>query len=252
MRALFIQVTVSLLVYCSALPLAIAGDVEPCPPPEQEVTLPKGMSEIDSVAQAIPLQASGSAPCGKSARDSLDSPASCCTPGMLTEIKSLGSATLSKVDAAEKALANPSSQEDLLWKHFRVKPSDTARIQTIRARLSEIADSIRNSKAVTYYCRDSQDDACGGGKRRAATENCSSSRPPRMWFCGSYESSKFFNGPGWLRTFVHEHAHAGCHSVGEISSAGTETYNRDGGGYPPATDKAIKNADSYASFALEF
>jgi hypothetical protein len=245
MRALYVHV--ALAVLASSVNAAHAADSpnpnEPCDPIVQEVALPQGVAEAKIVVQAIP--------CSKFARDRLDSPA-CCTPGMLTEIKKLSRATLPKVRAAERALADPAAYADILWKHFRVQASDTARIRTIRARLRDIAASIRNPKAVQYFCRDSFDDVCGVGKTRALTENCSTVRPPRLWFCGTYESADYFFGSSWLRTFVHEHAHASCRTVDKISPAGAETYNRAKGDYPPSADRAIRNADSYASFALEF
>jgi hypothetical protein len=111
---------------------------------------------------------------------------------------------------------------------------------------------------VSFVCRDSlEDPLCGSGGLRAETiPTCSPSSQIYITFCGDYNASArqgqtYLSGESWLRTVIHEYAHAGCPGSGQILPAGAEIYRR-GSGYPPDNpDTAIKNADSYAWFAME-
>jgi hypothetical protein len=210
---------------------------------------------LDSYIVTTQMLSSGSTErCDPARRDSMEMPPpQCCTASMLAELRAMREPAIARLERALRALDSPGDHADRLRRHFRVSPSDGARTARIRARLQEMLDSIRDPQAVQVYCRDRFDKTCMNGLRRAATFNCSSSRPPMMMFCANYDGRRYFDGDGWLRTFMHEHAHAGCRRVGDISSAGHASYNHPGAtNYPPPADEAVRNADSLASFAHEF
>lgn len=181
--------------------------------------------------------------CTPTERQALDVPAPpCCTLAMLREIWRLRAEAVPVVWNAFKKLFRPNDLREALWSNFRVRPDDLARVAVIRNQFGDMLDTI-TSEDVLFMCRDEGDPACS--KRRAASEN---TRPRRVWFCGSYVFStmgdKYLVGDDWLKTVIHEFAHAAAPN--RILPAGKEFY-----GYPPNDPEvAVKNADSYALFAL--
>jgi hypothetical protein len=105
--------------------------------------------------------------------------------------------------------------------------------------------------SVRIFCRDAGDHPCSAFGRRAAADNCSSVRPANLWLCADYHGTRFLSDGDWVRTLVHEFAHAACTQVGGMLAEGGESY-RHRPPYPPADpDRAIRNADSYSWFATE-
>ena len=195
--------------------------------------------------------------CTYDERNSADSSSrTCCTPSMEGEIDGLRSSGLRRVQYALSQLkSSPQSVTQQLQTHFLVKPSDTASVTRIGDQLQHMADAMQpGNTSVQYWCRDQKDkNACpqhGNLVRRAASNNCSSTVPNRMLFCGNYGASPYL-GSGWLKTVIHEFAHVGCPPGGQILPAGSEFYQGVTAYPPPDAATAIKNADSYANFALD-
>jgi hypothetical protein len=172
---------------------------------------------------------------------------------MLREIWRLRAQASPIVFNATRKLMHPQRVRGPLWAHFRVRPNDLFRVAIIRNQFENMSLAIF-SDDVRFMCRDQGDPSCR--QRRAAADNCSSTSPRHMWFCGGYVFSSMPNGgsylfgSGWLKTVIHEYAHLGCPRAGGILSMGNEYY-MGRPGYPPSDPNlAIKNADSYASFAM--
>jgi hypothetical protein len=151
--------------------------------------------------------------------------------------------------------SSPQSVSQQLQAHFLVQPSDAASVKKIADQFQHMADAMQpGNTSVQYWCRDQKDqNACpqhGNLVRRAASSNCSSTVPNRMLFCGNYNATPFL-GASWLKTMIHEFAHAGCPPGGQILPAGSEYYKGVTAYPPPDAATAIRNADSYANFALD-
>ena len=153
---------------------------------------------------------------------------------------------------AFRKLFNPKTVSGALWDHFRVRPNDILRVLQIQNQFSSMLDVMVSDK-IQFMCRDNSDPNCRGFY--GFSDNCSSTTPIHITLCGWYVfatmgGSSFLGDPRWLQTLIHEYAHAGCTTLGAILPAGSEFY-ASRGGYPPSDpDVAIKNADSYANFAL--
>ncbi|MEO1208794.1 MAG: DUF4157 domain-containing protein [Cyanobacteria bacterium J06638_20] len=195
-------------------------------------------------------------PCDASRRDSLDRPTpSCCTPAMLRELTELRTTARPIISNALNALSRPQSVQAQLQAHFRVNPDDSANLAIIRTQYQNMLNTM-DSEEVQFWCRGIGDATCQtqGGQRRATSINCHAMSPLISMFCGNYEGSvaggTFLSGENWVRTMIHEYAHLGCPTVGLILSSGNEFYvGRPE--YPgPTAEVAVKNADSYANFAI--
>ncbi len=180
-------------------------------------------------------------------------PPHCCTATMLGELRSLSlKASLKVQHARVKLIEQPASLAEPLRAHFRVNPSNpdhAAHLRYIAAQLLNMGVVSLYERAV-FYCRDAGDEYCvSQGMAQAISTNCPGSTLPVMFFCGYYDGEPFL-GSGWLKTVIHEYAHVGCTSAGIILDASNEIYKGQSG-YPPPADQAVKNADSYAEFAME-
>ncbi|HMD96342.1 MAG TPA: DUF4157 domain-containing protein [Terriglobia bacterium] len=191
--------------------------------------------------------------CDAPTRQSVNMPIpSCCTQSMLQEIWNLRGTAIPICWNAFRKLFKPGGVSAALWDHFRVRPNDTLRVVKIQNQFSSMLD-VMVSDRIQFMCRDATDSMCRGFF--GFSDQCSSTSPVHIWLCGGYVfatvgGSKFLGEPHWPQTLIHEYAHAGCPAVGAILPAGSEVYASKGG-YPPADpDVAIKNADSYANFAL--
>jgi hypothetical protein len=197
-----------------------------------------------------------SAECSVAQRRSMDlPPATCCTAAYLKDIWKMRDEGLKLVSNALNRLLRPESVADALWAHFKVLPSDGSRLPVIRARFEEMERAMQAAD-VQFLCRDFGDPGDCSGKRAGVADNCSSLPVKHILLCGNIALSQagagtFLDDPHWLRTMIHEYAHAGCSAPGLINAEGAEVYQADPKRkYPPEPDIAIKNADSYAGFAL--
>jgi hypothetical protein len=181
----------------------------------------------------------------------------CCTESMIGEIQTVLGQAIPAVESAITNLANPKSLTDQLWNNFRVKPDDEASLGQIRLILQSMKSSMESSK-VRYMCNHETDFACAGeGAKTGPT--CSPGSDIVIRLCAQYPlveedaKQKFLTGSRWVRTMIHEHAHAGCPGSGLIFAANEEFYKegKKGGPYPQSADRNIKNADCYAWFVMD-
>jgi len=195
----------------------------------------------------------GEARCTADERQSLARINLCCTESMLEEIGSLRAQAVPVVyTAARKLSSAPDDVSGPLWDHFRVRPDDRPRILVIVHQLELMVGEMTRDD-VKFACRDWMIDPMCFGIHASTSPTCTSSRPVYIHFCGDYEfgETRYLSGGHWLKTLIHEYAHAACPGTSMIRPAGSEFY-RGKPGYPPESpDVAVRNADSYANFALE-
>jgi len=181
----------------------------------------------------------------------------CCTASMIAEIQGVLGQALPAVESAITNLKDPKSLKDQLWNNFRVKPDDEASIGQIRLILESIKSSMESSN-VKYVCNHITDFACAGVTAKTGP-TCSPGSEIFIRLCADYPlteedaKSKFLGGSHWVRTMIHEHAHAGCPGTGLIFPAGDEFYKegKKTGPYPQTPEKNVKNADCYAWFVMD-
>lgn len=187
---------------------------------------------------------------------------SCCTAPMLREVFSLRQQAAPIVqNAARKLATNPSGVGEALQRHFRVNPTNLARIRQIVGRLEIMLNDLTRNTGVRFLCNYWGDSMCRQhvGPNRVRQTNAITypqNVPPIIRFCGTYFSAtsggRFLDDSHWLQTTIHEYAHIG--SMGGPSQsrpygAGQEYYFNQGG--YPAGANLVRNADSYANFAME-
>lgn len=222
-----------------------------CPSSQQKrPTLPTRQVTIGQV---------GSNRCSPEERQSMEKVNLCCTPKMVGEIQTILGQAIPAVANARSRLESPKDVRDQLWNNFRVKPDDETSIAKIRMTLQNVENSM-NSSNRTYVCSDSTDPACTGerGPISARTlPTCAPTAHIYIRLCNTYPATDdqakqpFLPESHWVRTMVHEHAHAGCSGSGDMLPVGTEFYkNRDP--YPrKQSNDNIKNADCYAWFVMD-
>ena len=196
----------------------------------------------------------GSNRCEASERQSMEQINLCCTQNMIGEIQGLLGQAIPIVENARNRLNTPSEVSDQLWNNFRVRPDDQTRIAQIRLILDSMKNSMEGNR-VKYVCSHVSDPACS--RIHASTvPTCSPSGDVHIRLCAEYPlleedaNQRFLPDSHWVRTLIHEHAHAGCPGSGLIFPAGAEFY-KDRGTYPREPDRNIKNADCYAWFAMD-
>ena len=209
--------------------------------------------------EAAAIRQTAEQACSAEERQSMERLNRCCTASMLNEIQSVRAQAIPIVHQAGLRLRNsPNGVRGALWDHLRIRPDDQQRMPIVRNQLELMVKALAGNN-VTFSCRDEMmDPMCGMGTMRARTSpTCTGSGPFDVALCGSYESSvqlenwPFLFGGSWLKTMIHEYAHVACPGSGMILPAGQEFY-QGRSGYPPEDpDVAIKNADSYANFALD-
>jgi hypothetical protein len=97
---------------------------------------------------------------------------------------------------------------------------------------------------------------CRSGAVRATTSpTCAPSEHIYIHFCGQHQASaqrgeRYLPGGDWLRTMIHEYAHAGCPGTGQIFPAGSEFYKGESR-YLREADMKVKIADCYAWFTMD-
>jgi hypothetical protein len=210
-----------------------------------------------ALTQTAAISQPASAPCSADDRQAMDKVNPCCTTAMLDQIKSLHPPAIANVQRAYDKLASPTSVSDLLMTHFRLQPSDSARIGVVRDRFQQMLNAMVNGEA-TFVCRDVSDPKCALKGFLTDSDHCKSDPPRYMTFCANYklsaEAGMDFLPPGsWVQKLIHEYVHISCHESLQIlgGGAGIEFYQGKAGYPPEDPDVAIKNADSYANFAME-
>ncbi|MBE9514091.1 MAG: DUF4157 domain-containing protein [Chloroflexi bacterium] len=202
----------------------------------------------------VDLTQQPSAPCDAAQRGMN----SYCTSTMINEIEGkVGEAIPIVRNAISRLSSSPQGVRSQLWDHFRIRPDDS-RIPLVLGQFRSMLTEMEGHDVI-FLCSDFSDPLCEGGYR-GRSSNCQNSRPRYMQLCGDYSwhvddpNSNFLStrsSINWVKTIIHEYAHIGCITPPGILGEGNEFY-RGRGTYPPGNpDIAIKNADSYAWFAME-
>lgn len=212
------------------------------------------------------LQGRAAAACNQEQRQDMTQINSCCTAEMLQAIEANLSQGIPRVRNALAALQNPGDAARPLRENFGVAGDDATRVGVIRGRFQQMLDLMTGSD-VTFLCRSRQSEPfcqpdASGRQTIASASNCARGGPLMMQFCGDYDEAvrggNYFpslgGGNNWVKNLVHEYAHLAGSRECAMLPAGSESYRGDQGGrpYPPARpDDAVRNADSYAWFAMD-
>jgi hypothetical protein len=210
------------------------------------------------------LQGRATAACDLSQRQDMERINTCCTSGMLSEIESNLSQAVPRVRNALTALRAPDDAAEPLRENFGVSGDDATRVGVIRGRFQQILDLMTGSD-VTFLCRSRQTEPfcqpdAGGRATIASASNCARNSPLMMQFCGDYDQAAaggtYFpslRGSNWVKNLIHEYAHLAGSRECAMLPAGSESYRHDSSRpYPPRSpDDAVRNADSYAWFAMD-
>jgi hypothetical protein len=238
----------------SSLPRLRSGlGLQRCPASTpQRPQVPKLPTREVKIGQA------GSKQCDKDERQSMEQVNLCCTGTMIGEIQAVLGRAIPAVENARNRLKNPKDVSEQLLKNFNVRPDEKNHIDQIQLMLQRIQESMEGNK-VKYVCSHSTDPACNpqGRHARAITlPTCVSANEIFIRLCSDYPltkedvANKFLPGDDWVRTMVHEHAHAACPAIGAMLPVGTEFYkNLDP--YPQSAARSVGNADCYAWFVMD-
>ncbi len=211
------------------------------------------------------LQGRATPACDLAQRQDMTQINTCCTSGMLGEIGSNLAQAAPRVRNALGALQAPDNATEPLRANFGVESDDATRLGVIRGRFQQILDLMTGSE-VTFVCRSRQSEPfcqpdASGRQTIASASNCARQSQLMMQFCGDYDEAArggtYFpalRGSNWVKNLIHEYAHLAGSRECAMLPAGVESYRGDEGGrpYPPRNpDQAVRNADSYAWFAMD-
>jgi hypothetical protein len=221
-----------------------------------------GRNAVPRLRSGLRLQRCSGA-CDKGDRESMTKINLCCTDDILKkEIKPTLLKATGQVDSAlTKLKASPKSVETALKDNFTVFPDDQESVARIVNTLDLMSQEMKGNRE-TFVCRDAKDAQCEadkpGFRKFAETIPGVGGKDIYIKLCANYEMAAFYHGDflvagHWVRTFVHEYAHAASlASAGgkniSIAPKNTEFYKEGGDRYPQEKEKNLGNADCYAWF----
>jgi hypothetical protein len=222
-----------------------------------------------AAAAVPPLSQKASAACTADQRQqvgvtSYDELNLCCMSNMQAEIAALRARAIPLVQKAIDRLKSPDAVSDALKANFAIGPNDTEAIGAVRDQLAAMLRTMQGNE-IRFICNEHYDpftqqgDPRCGTKAASTTPTCSAGTK-FVTLCGNYADAAGGKGAylpedHWLKTLIHEYAHAGCPPGSYIAPAGSESYKGDTRSkaipYPAPGGKAVYQADSYAHFVLD-